>query len=83
VLLHAIRSDEAMCGLSVASKFNTDWAFLCRLRDLGRAAAEEWLSKNYADLGIRATVDVNRDYLDADVFGPPPAAAQGAQAAKN
>lgn len=72
VLLHAIRADEALCGLSAASKFNTDWAFLCRLRDLGRAVAGSWLAKNFDDIGVRSSVDVNRDYLDADVFGPAP-----------
>ena len=70
VLMHAIRADEAMCGLSVASKLNTDWAFLSRLRDLGREAARTWLGQNYAHLGERSTVDLNRDYLDASVFGP-------------
>jgi NTE family protein len=69
VLMHSIRADEAMCGLSVASKLNTDWTFLVRLRDLGRAAADAWLAQNYAHLGERSTVDLNRDYLDAPVFG--------------
>jgi predicted acylesterase/phospholipase RssA len=72
VLLHAVRADEAMCGLSVASKFNTDWAFLCKLRDLGREAATLWLAQNFEHLGERSSVDVNRDYLDAEVFGPMP-----------
>jgi NTE family protein len=70
VLMHSIRADEAMSGLSVASKMNTDWAFLSRLRDLGREAAGAWLAQNYEHLGERSTVDLNRDYLDAPVFGP-------------
>lgn len=70
VLMHSIRADDAMCGLSVASKLNTDWKFLSRLRDLGREAAGAWLTQNYEHLGERSTVDLNRDYLDAPVFGP-------------
>ncbi len=73
VLLHAIRADDALSHLSVASKFNTEWSFLCTLRDLGRAAADAWLAENFDAIGVRASVDVNRDYLDADVFGPAPA----------
>ena len=72
VLMHAIRADEAMSGLPVASKLNTDWGFLTRLRDLGRAAADAWLAQSFEHLGERSTVDLARDYLDADVFGSPP-----------
>ena len=32
ILIHSIRSDETMCKLPPASKFNIDWRFLCELR---------------------------------------------------
>ncbi len=73
VLMHSIRADDALGGLPVASKFNTEWGFLTRLRDLGHAAADAWLGENYAHLGERSTVDLARDYLDANVSGAPPA----------
>ena len=47
ILLHSIRSDEAMCDLSAASKFNTDWSFLTGLRDRGRETMEAWLAKHW------------------------------------
>ncbi len=65
VLVHSIRSDDAMCGLGVASKLNTDWTFLCGLRDRGREAAARWLEENFEHLGHHATVDLRSDYLAA------------------
>jgi NTE family protein len=58
MLIHSIRSDEAMCALSVSSKYNADWDFLCGLRDNGRRAAETWLAKNYRNIGQRSSIDM-------------------------
>ena len=63
VLIHSIRSDETMAGLGVSSKLNTDWDFLCHLRDLGRAQAERWLAATYDDIGVRSSVDVHGDFV--------------------
>ncbi|MGH8673395.1 MAG: patatin-like phospholipase family protein, partial [Burkholderiales bacterium] len=63
VLIHSIRSDEAMCDLTVASKMNTDWSFLRDLRDRGRAAAAAWLAQAYDHIGQRSSVDLRREYL--------------------
>ena len=79
VLIHSIRADEEMCRLSVATKFYTDWAFLCQLRDLGREAAARWLEDNFDYLGKRSTVDLRKEYLDVPVFGPPPPARKAAR----
>jgi NTE family protein len=65
VLIHSIRADEAMGDPTVASKFNTDWSFLCHLRDLGRAAAAQWLDRTYEHIGHHSTVDLRSDYLGA------------------
>jgi NTE family protein len=63
VFIHAIRSDDAMAGFSVASKFNTSWSFLTQLRDLGRAAAAAWIAAHFDDIGKRSTVDLHQEYL--------------------
>jgi NTE family protein len=65
VLVHSIRADEFMCDLTVASKFRTDWGFLCRLRDLGREAAARWLERTYEHIGHHSTVDLRSEYLGA------------------
>ncbi|PXX98620.1 patatin-like phospholipase family protein [Halomonas sp. LBP4] len=62
-LFHRLSADEALEGLSVSSKFNAEWAFLCRLRDLGREAAAGWLGAHFDDLGNRSTLDVESVYL--------------------
>lgn len=58
MLIHSIRDDEEMARLSVASKLDPNWEFLCRLRDLGRLRAEEWLATSYTDIGRRSSIDL-------------------------
>jgi len=64
VLLHAVRADEAMRKMSIASKFDTDWTTLTSLRDQGRAEAEKWLKTNFKHIGKKPTVDIQKDYLE-------------------
>jgi NTE family protein len=63
LLIHSIRSDEAMVALGVSSKYNADWEFLCSLRDKGRTQAGEWLAKNYHHIGERSSVDISNEFL--------------------
>ena len=49
-----------MCALSVSSKYNADWDFLCGLRDKGRREAETWLAKNYRNIGQRSSIDIRK-----------------------
>ena len=63
MLIHSIIDDAAMIELGVATKLNPDWHFLCRLRDAGRAKAEEWLGRNFKKVGQCSTVDLNTIFL--------------------
>jgi NTE family protein len=63
MLIHSIRSDDAMCALSVSSKYNADWGFLCGLRDDGRRQADAWLMQHYRDIGQRSSIDIRREFL--------------------
>ena len=63
IRMHAIRADEEMRELGIASKFASDWSFLTYLRDLGRFRAEEWLKRHYKDIGTRASIDIHEEYL--------------------
>ncbi len=64
MLVHSIRADKAMCHLSTASKFSTDWSFLQELRDRGRKVAQSWLDKNYEAVNNESTVDLHSEFLD-------------------
>ena len=55
IRLHAIRSHDVTSDLTRASRFETDWHSLERLRDLGRNAAELWLAANYDRIGVSST----------------------------
>lgn len=61
--LHMVADDEALSPLGPNTKFNTDRAFLERLRDMGRDAAHAWLKAHKADIGVRGTLDVEREFL--------------------
>ncbi|WP_322060561.1 patatin-like phospholipase family protein [Paraburkholderia sp. J63] len=63
MLIHSIRSDAAMCALSVSSKYNADWGFLCELRENGRREADAWLMQHYANIGQRSSIDIRREFL--------------------
>jgi NTE family protein len=63
MLIHAIEAEEFMRELSVTSKLNADWEFLCHLRDVGREAAGKWLAASFDALGAQSTIDIREKYL--------------------
>jgi NTE family protein len=76
--LHRI-GGEGLEHLSVSSKLNAEWEFLCHLRDLGRAAADRWLAENFDALCVRSTFDPGTLFGEA-VRDPEPEAAPPAAA---
>ena len=64
IRMHRIDADVLAEKLTSASKLNAEWAFLTYLRDLGRAAALDWLETNGNAIGQRATFDLS-DMLSA------------------
>ena len=63
ILIHSIFADDITSRLGVASKHNANWRFLTRLRDVGCASAEAWLTANYDHLGRQSTVDLAAVFL--------------------
>ena len=61
--MHLIYSQDEMHHLNASSKVNTDWNFFVHLRDIGRAAADEWIAKNKAQLGVKSTLDIRKKFL--------------------
>ncbi len=61
--IHSVSAEEEMSRLSVASKLNADWGFLCELRDTGRSTAEAWLTRNFDRLGNESTIDIRATFL--------------------
>jgi NTE family protein len=58
VFLHRISADNDLGDLNHSSKLNTEWDYLCYLRDKGRVAAEKWLSHHKDSLGKRDTLEI-------------------------
>jgi NTE family protein len=62
--MHLIRSD-LLATLGASSKLNAEWEFLTMLRDDGRRAADEFVSKHRQDVGVRSTLDID-DFLEGN-----------------
>ena len=60
VRFHAITADALLKTLPAESKLAVNLSFFERLRDSGRAHAEDWLKTNHAHLGHRATLDLEQ-----------------------
>lgn len=63
VKVHLIYSPEELKSLNASSKLNADWDFFTYLRDIGRAATDQWLAENKNHIGVRSTVDVREKFL--------------------
>ncbi len=57
--LHMIDGCDDMLEMGASSKLNSEWAFLIHLRDIGRAAADRWLTTNFDAIGARSTLDTS------------------------
>ncbi|WP_271910171.1 patatin-like phospholipase family protein [Vreelandella alkaliphila] len=62
-LFHRISGEQALEDLSVSSKMNSEWAFLCHLFEQGSDAAERWLETHFEAIGERSTLDIDAVYL--------------------
>lgn len=58
VRVHIIENQAELKPLGASSKMNVEWAFLTKLRDLGRDTATRWLDENFVAIGERSTVDL-------------------------
>jgi NTE family protein len=64
VLMHRIDGGETLEAFHASTKSATDAKLIHSLRDLGQDCAKRWLAKNFTQLGVQASVNITRDYLD-------------------
>ncbi|UXZ53350.1 patatin-like phospholipase family protein [Halomonas sp. 7T] len=62
-LFHRISGEQALENLSVSSKMNAEWPFLCHLFEQGRDAADRWLAEHFEALGNYSSLDIDAVYL--------------------
>jgi NTE family protein len=58
VLMHRIDGGPPLALLTSSTRMNSEWDFLLKLRDMGRAAARRWLRRNYLAIGEVGTLDL-------------------------
>jgi NTE family protein len=61
--MHRIEASKALENHGAATKMDTSWAFFQELRDAGRDAAATFLRNHYADVGVRATLDLRAEFM--------------------
>ena len=66
VRIHSIRSDEALKGLDVNSKFRTDLKFLTGLKEQGRNIADAWLNEHFDKIGECSTVNLREMFSSSE-----------------
>ena len=60
ILMHRIEAQDKLNAFGTASKLKADWAFFIKLFEIGREAAQKFLSEHFDDIGKRATLDVSK-----------------------
>ena len=63
MLIHSIRDDAELAKLGVASKMMPNWDMISHLKDVGRAAAGDWLDKHFDKVGNTSSIDVAATFL--------------------
>ena len=61
--IHLIYSADHMHHLNASSKMNADWHFFQYLKEIGRENAEAWIKKNWKDIGVKSTIDIQQKFL--------------------
>lgn len=63
MLIHSIENEGYMSSLSVSTKLNPDWGFLCELCRVGRECADRWLADNFGRIGKESTINIQEKFL--------------------
>jgi NTE family protein len=58
VRLHRIAAGEPLAELTSSSKFAVEWPFFVHLRDIGRAAAEDFIERRFHAIGRHSTLEL-------------------------
>ncbi len=77
--LHLIHAEHEVEQMSASSKMNAEWGFLSKLRDKGYDMADQWLDRNFDDIGERSTFDL--DAMFDDTFRPVEIEGEGSDSA--
>lgn len=63
--IHAIKGGQDLLEFSLRTKYDTSWDFLTRLKEMGRAAAENWLGDCGEMIGTNQThLDLRKEFFE-------------------
>lgn len=76
IRMHRVSADAVVHELSASSKVNAEWTFLLYLKEMGRAAASDFLEQHFDAIGNRSTLDLTEE-IAPNIFPHEPAKPTG------
>lgn len=67
VLIHAIRAENVMRAFPIATKFDTSWSLLNKLKEAGYKTASDWAKENFDKIGHQSSISLEDDYLNVAI----------------
>jgi NTE family protein len=62
--VHRVEGGASLEAFPTSSRTSADGAMINQLCEAGRTAGRAWLDQHFDAIGVRGTVDIQRDYLD-------------------
>jgi NTE family protein len=63
--IHAIKGGKDLIGYGLATKSDTRWRLLTKLRDKGYEATDRWLADCVKDVGTKkSSFDIRKEFLE-------------------
>ena len=61
--MHLIYAADHMHHLNASSKMNADWDFFLFLKEIGRETTDQWIKKEWKNVGVKSTLNINEKFL--------------------
>jgi NTE family protein len=61
--MHIVQNPPVFADLNHTSALNSDWDFIKHLFEKGRETAQTWIEKNFDDIGVRTTANLEEEFI--------------------
>jgi len=63
VHMHMVSPPDHVHDMNASTKMDADWGFFQMLHEIGREQMDQWLRKHKSALGLRSTLDIEKNFL--------------------
>ena len=61
--MHVVQNPQVFADLDHTSALNSDWDFMMHLFEKGRETGQKWLEKNFDDIGVKTTANLEEEFI--------------------